>query len=148
SDPGGEEGARQRDREDQPGDERGGRSHDGQAERGRCPEGEADPLPAVGREGRQPADDEPERPAGAVRLYAGRGVGGDVVGEAGREGARRLEVTSLKLTLEYDGTEFVGWQVQPEGRSVQQELEKGIARLLGGSAPIRVTGAGRTDAGV
>jgi tRNA pseudouridine38-40 synthase len=55
-------------------------------------------------------------------------------------------VTFLKLTLEYDGEDFVGWQVQPNGRSVQEELEKGIARLCGG--PVRVTGAGRTDAGV
>jgi tRNA pseudouridine38-40 synthase len=55
-------------------------------------------------------------------------------------------VTFLKLTLEYDGTEFVGWQMQPNGRSVQEELEKGIARLCG--EPLRVTGAGRTDAGV
>jgi tRNA pseudouridine38-40 synthase len=55
-------------------------------------------------------------------------------------------VTFLKLTLEYDGTSFVGWQVQPNGRSVQEELEKGIARLCG--EPVRVTGAGRTDAGV
>ena len=55
-------------------------------------------------------------------------------------------MTVLKLTLEYDGTDFVGWQVQPNGRSVQQELEKGIERLCG--EPVRVTGAGRTDAGV
>jgi len=55
-------------------------------------------------------------------------------------------VTVLKLTLEYDGTDFVGWQVQPNGRSVQEELEKGIERL--GGEPVRVTGAGRTDAGV
>jgi tRNA pseudouridine38-40 synthase len=55
-------------------------------------------------------------------------------------------VTFLKLTLEYDGKNFVGWQFQPNGRSVQEELEKGIARLYG--EPVRVTGAGRTDAGV
>jgi tRNA pseudouridine38-40 synthase len=55
-------------------------------------------------------------------------------------------VTFLKLTLEYDGKAFVGWQVQPNGRSVQEELEKGIARLCG--ERVRVTGAGRTDAGV
>ena len=55
-------------------------------------------------------------------------------------------MTVLKLTLEYDGTGFVGWQLQPNGRSVQEELEKGIARLCG--EPVRVTGAGRTDAGV
>ena len=55
-------------------------------------------------------------------------------------------MTFLKLTLEYDGTDFVGWQLQPNGRSVQEELEKGLARLCG--EPVRVTGAGRTDAGV
>jgi len=55
-------------------------------------------------------------------------------------------VTFLKLTLEYDGARFVGWQAQPDGRSVQEELEKGIGRLCG--ERVRVTGAGRTDAGV
>jgi tRNA pseudouridine38-40 synthase len=56
---------------------------------------------------------------------------------------------SLKLTLEYDGAPFVGWQVQPGERSVQGELQAAIERLCG-AAPdsIRVTGAGRTDAGV
>jgi tRNA pseudouridine38-40 synthase len=52
----------------------------------------------------------------------------------------------LKLTVEYDGAEFVGWQVQPNGRSVQEVLEGAIARLCG--EKLRVTGAGRTDAGV
>jgi tRNA pseudouridine38-40 synthase len=55
-------------------------------------------------------------------------------------------VTFLKLTLEYDGAGFVGWQVQPAGRSVQEELEKGIERLCG--ERVRVIGAGRTDSGV
>jgi len=55
-------------------------------------------------------------------------------------------VTFLKLTLEYDGSGFVGWQVQPNGRSVQEEVEKAVARLCG--EPVRITGAGRTDAGV
>jgi tRNA pseudouridine38-40 synthase len=55
-------------------------------------------------------------------------------------------VSFLKLTLEYDGARFVGWQVQPNGRSVQQELEKAVAKLCG--EEVRVTGAGRTDAGV
>jgi tRNA pseudouridine38-40 synthase len=53
---------------------------------------------------------------------------------------------TVKLTLEYDGTDFVGWQVQPNGRSVQEVVEGALARLLG--EPVRVTGAGRTDAGV
>jgi tRNA pseudouridine38-40 synthase len=52
----------------------------------------------------------------------------------------------LKLTLEYDGTDFVGWQVQPNGRSVQAELERALTELLG--EPVAVQGAGRTDAGV
>jgi len=52
----------------------------------------------------------------------------------------------LKLTVEYDGAEFVGWQAQPNGRSVQEVLEGAIARLCG--EKVRITGAGRTDAGV
>jgi tRNA pseudouridine38-40 synthase len=52
----------------------------------------------------------------------------------------------LKLTVEYDGTDFVGWQVQPNGRSVQATLEGALAQLLG--TPTRVLAAGRTDSGV
>ena len=52
----------------------------------------------------------------------------------------------IQLVLHYDGTDFSGWQVQPEARTVQGILESVLARLCGG--PIRVTGAGRTDAGV
>ncbi|MFA6168366.1 MAG: tRNA pseudouridine(38-40) synthase TruA [Gemmatimonadaceae bacterium] len=52
----------------------------------------------------------------------------------------------FQLVLHYDGTDFSGWQVQPETRTVQGTLESALARLCGG--PVRVTGAGRTDAGV
>jgi tRNA pseudouridine38-40 synthase len=52
----------------------------------------------------------------------------------------------FKLTIEYDGTDFSGWQRQENGLSVQQALEEALARL-GEEAP-RVGGAGRTDAGV
>jgi len=52
----------------------------------------------------------------------------------------------LKLTLEYDGAPFVGWQVQPNGASVQGAVEDALEKLCGARA--RVTGAGRTDAGV
>jgi tRNA pseudouridine38-40 synthase len=53
----------------------------------------------------------------------------------------------FRATVEYDGTEFSGFQVQPGARTVQGELEAALARLSGG---IRqpVDGAGRTDAGV
>ena len=52
----------------------------------------------------------------------------------------------IRLLLEYDGTDFVGWQVQPNGRSVQAVLEGALAALLG--EPISTLAAGRTDAGV
>ncbi|MGZ6028048.1 MAG: tRNA pseudouridine(38-40) synthase TruA [Myxococcaceae bacterium] len=52
----------------------------------------------------------------------------------------------IRLTLEYDGTDFVGWQRQPNGRSVQAVLEAALAELLGG--PVAAAAAGRTDAGV
>jgi tRNA pseudouridine38-40 synthase len=51
-----------------------------------------------------------------------------------------------KLTLEYDGTPFVGWQIQADGRSVQGELAAAIQRFCGEDVVVR--GAGRTDAGV
>jgi tRNA pseudouridine38-40 synthase len=53
---------------------------------------------------------------------------------------------TLKITLAYDGTRFVGWQRQAEGESIQAVLEEALARLAG--APVVVHGAGRTDAGV
>lgn len=57
------------------------------------------------------------------------------------------ELRNFKVTLEYDGTGFHGWQVQPELRTVQGELFKAFAEL-GGKKGMKVTGAGRTDAGV
>ncbi|SHI59568.1 tRNA pseudouridine38-40 synthase [Malonomonas rubra DSM 5091] len=52
----------------------------------------------------------------------------------------------IKLTIEYDGTDYVGWQVQPNGVSVQQQVESALQQLLG--SPVRVHSSGRTDAGV
>ena len=50
------------------------------------------------------------------------------------------------LYLSFDGTAYHGWQVQPNGISVQQVLQDALATLL--QQPIEVVGAGRTDAGV
>ena len=48
---------------------------------------------------------------------------------------------TLKLTIAYDGTRFVGWQRQAEGESIQGVLEEALARFEGG--PVTVHGAGR-----
>ena len=53
---------------------------------------------------------------------------------------------NIRLILEYDGTDYVGWQFQINGRSVQEEVEKAIKQIL--QTDIRITGGGRTDAGV
>ena len=50
------------------------------------------------------------------------------------------------IYLSYDGTRYHGWQIQPNGISVQEVLGKALSTLL--REPIEVTGAGRTDAGV
>jgi tRNA pseudouridine38-40 synthase len=53
---------------------------------------------------------------------------------------------TVRLVLEYDGTDLCGWQRQDNGPSVQAHLEEVLARMTG--APTPVTGASRTDAGV
>jgi tRNA pseudouridine38-40 synthase len=56
-------------------------------------------------------------------------------------------MTTYRLTLAYDGTDFAGWQVQrPGARTVQGTVEDALRRLSGG-ARVAVAGAGRTDAG-
>jgi len=52
----------------------------------------------------------------------------------------------LRLTIEYDGTAYQGWQVQPNAPTIQETLERALATAL--REPVRVRGAGRTDAGV
>ena len=53
---------------------------------------------------------------------------------------------SIALTIAYEGGAYAGWQVQPEQRTIQAELERALATITGET--IRVTGSGRTDAGV
>lgn len=53
---------------------------------------------------------------------------------------------TIKLILEYDGGDYVGWQRQPNGLSVQQVMEEALTQLLG--HPVALISSGRTDAGV
>jgi tRNA pseudouridine38-40 synthase len=66
----------------------------------------------------------------------------------GLHAIRSLEgpVTQYRLLLEYDGTEYHGWQLQPNARTLQQVLETALATVL--RHPARLHAAGRTDAGV
>jgi len=67
--------------------------------------------------------------------------------EANRKRAREGGPVRYSARVEYDGTDFAGFQIQSRSRTVQGELERALGRLSGGSR-IRVEGAGRTDAGV
>src|ERR1700751_4983540 len=53
---------------------------------------------------------------------------------------------NLKLVLAYDGTDFCGWQVQPDAASIQGRLASAIGRITG--EKVLPQGSGRTDAGV
>ncbi len=55
-------------------------------------------------------------------------------------------MTTYKLTIEYDGTDFSGWQSQTNGRTVQDAIEQAIGQITG--ERVRIAGGGRTDAGV
>lgn len=55
-------------------------------------------------------------------------------------------MANICLILEYDGTAYAGWQVQPNGLSIQQVVEDRLAQLLG--SDVRLISSGRTDAGV
>lgn len=53
---------------------------------------------------------------------------------------------TILLQVEYDGTQYAGWQVQPNGLTVQEVVESALAKLLGHE--VRIHSSGRTDAGV
>ncbi len=57
-----------------------------------------------------------------------------------------LDLNCYRLTVEYDGTEFSGWQIQPDQRTVQKAIEDAVRVLFQESS--NVSAAGRTDAGV
>jgi len=54
---------------------------------------------------------------------------------------------TYRLLLEYDGTDYVGWQRQATGTSIQEVLEQALQHVLGGEV-VRLVGSGRTDSGV
>lgn len=55
-------------------------------------------------------------------------------------------IRNIRLVLAYDGTPFLGWQVQPQGPTVQSVLQEALARITGHQTTVK--GSGRTDAGV
>jgi tRNA pseudouridine38-40 synthase len=61
--------------------------------------------------------------------------------------AERLKTTRIKLTIAYDGTDYDGWQWQPDGKGVQQLVEDALGKLIPGG-PYRLHSSSRTDAGV
>lgn len=63
-------------------------------------------------------------------------------------GSRRLPSVRIRLDLAYDGTGFSGWAAQPGRRTVEGTLQDALTTVLRSSEPIRLTVAGRTDAGV
>ena len=50
------------------------------------------------------------------------------------------------IKIEYEGTKFVGWQYQKNGKSIQERIEKVFKKIL--KTQIKIIGAGRTDKGV
>ena len=68
-------------------------------------------------------------------------------GVTARQGTKGKAPRRYRLTLEYDGTNFSGWQKQSDARTVQGDLFKAAVRVFG-EQPMDIQGCGRTDAGV
>ncbi len=54
---------------------------------------------------------------------------------------------NVKITIEYEGTDYAGWQVQPNGTSIQEVVQLAIGAITG-EDDVKINGSGRTDAGV
>jgi tRNA pseudouridine38-40 synthase len=57
-----------------------------------------------------------------------------------------MSMRNIKLLIEYDGTNYQGWQVQPKGPTIQGMLEEKLGLITG--QPVQLFGSGRTDSGV
>ena len=55
-------------------------------------------------------------------------------------------IQNYQILIEYDGTEFVGWQMQKNGLSIQEIIERALKKVV--KKKISIIGSGRTDAGV
>jgi len=55
-------------------------------------------------------------------------------------------MTRFKITVSYDGTDYAGWQIQPNGLTIQEQLEKAVGKIAG--EKVKIHGSGRTDHGV
>ena len=53
---------------------------------------------------------------------------------------------NYQIIIEYIGTDFVGWQIQKNGLSIQSIVQKALSKVL--KSKIKINGSGRTDAGV
>src|SRR6266581_4851464 len=70
----------------------------------------------------------------------------NVILDASTSAKIRFLMRNIKLVLAYDGTDFCGWQVQPDAPSIQGTLTSAIGRITG--EKVLPQGSGRTDAGV
>ena len=61
---------------------------------------------------------------------------------------RKIYKQNYQIIVEYDGSKFVGWQIQKNGRSIQGEIQKAIKQVFGMHFRENIIGSGRTDAGV
>lgn len=64
-----------------------------------------------------------------------------------KNGEARMDTVRYKATIAYDGTDFAGFQIQPNARTVQGEIEKAL-KIINKNNPVRIHPAGRTDSGV